>query len=152
MAGRIIAQMVAMGLQVGVRVFAQVYQEVARGAAKGGGSAGAKQAVNEGAKAVRKKLSAQMPLEEAYKVLDLPPAASAEEIMTKYDHLFEATDRNNGGNLYLQSKVYRAKESIEAFEPEKLGGAAGTPPADAAKSAGPDEKSGGGKDDDGKKK
>lgn len=67
--------------------------------------------------------------QEAYKVLDVPTSASAEEIVAvsplscpsrdatfahgctrylllqKYDHLFHATDRKNGGNLYLQSKV-----------------------------------------------
>jgi hypothetical protein len=53
---------VAMGVQVGVRVFAQVYQEVAHSAKKGGGQ-GAKDAMNQGASAVRTKLSQQMALE-----------------------------------------------------------------------------------------
>eukprot|EP00035_Acanthoeca_spectabilis_P037612 m.46321 g.46321 ORF g.46321 m.46321 type:complete len:151 (+) comp8741_c1_seq1:908-1360(+) len=130
MAGRIIAQMVAMGVQVGVRVFAQVYQEVANNA-KRGGTAGAKQAANEGAKAVRSKLSHQMPLDEAYKVLDVPTSASAEEIVAKYDHLFHATDRKNGGNLYLQSKVYRAREAIDTHEAEKMAAIKPDPAAEA---------------------
>lgn len=34
--------------------------------------------------------------------------------MAKYEKLFEINDKKKGGSFYLQSKVYRAKEALEA--------------------------------------
>lgn len=36
-----------------------------------------------------------------------------ETIEKNYKHLFEVNDKAKGGSLYLQSKVYRAKERID---------------------------------------
>lgn len=32
----------------------------------------------------------------------------------RYEHLFRINDKSNGGTLYLQSKVVRAKERVDA--------------------------------------
>ncbi|CAD5221134.1 unnamed protein product [Bursaphelenchus xylophilus] len=66
-------------------------------------------------------------LQEALQILDVKAPLKTEEVQKKYDHLFKVNDKANGGTLYLQSKVYRAKERIDAElsnetpkEPEEL--------------------------------
>lgn len=77
--------------------------------------------------------NSSMSLEEAAKILNLPPTATREEMtqviqrhmymqiesltIQKYQHLFKMNDRANGGSFYLQSKVVRAREAYE----ERLG-------------------------------
>ncbi|VDN44760.1 unnamed protein product, partial [Gongylonema pulchrum] len=54
--------------------------------------------------------------QEAMKILDVQDPLNAKEVETSYRHLFAINDKTKGGSLYLQSKVYRAKERIdEAF-------------------------------------
>ena len=79
------------------------------------------------------RAATQMSLEEAHKILGAPPGTPAAELVRRYNHLFRANDEC--GSFYLTSKVYRARERIEAeVGPlEEEGGAAGgesTPPAE----------------------
>lgn len=53
----------------------------------------------------------QLTLQEAQMILGVEPGATWAEISKKFDHLFQANERN--GSFYLQSKVYRAKERLE---------------------------------------
>eukprot|EP00887_Chlorella_sp_A99_P001118 scaffold14.g1118.t1 len=53
----------------------------------------------------------QLTLQEAQMILGIESGATWEEIVKKYDHLFEANQKS--GSFYLQSKVYRAKERLE---------------------------------------
>nr|GMD20585.1 mitochondrial import inner membrane translocase subunit PAM16 like 2-like [Ipomoea batatas]GME18206.1 mitochondrial import inner membrane translocase subunit PAM16 like 2-like [Ipomoea batatas] len=57
---------------------------------------------------------------EARQVLGVAENSSWEEIMQKYDNLFEQNAKN--GSFYLQSKVHRAKECLEAVYQSKSEG------------------------------
>lgn len=56
-------------------------------------------------------------VDEAYKILSVKPAAegpSMEAVAERYKILFERNDPKKGGSFYLQSKIYRARERLEA--------------------------------------
>ena len=53
----------------------------------------------------------QLTVQEANQILGIESGATWEEIMKKYNHLFDANQKH--GSFYLQSKVYRAKERLE---------------------------------------
>ena len=60
-----------------------------------------------------------MTLDEACKILNVPkPAdgasANMEEVMERFKRLFDANNPEKGGSFYLQSKIVRARERIEA--------------------------------------
>lgn len=55
----------------------------------------------------------QMSLEEAMRILNVDKL-SAEEVEEKYKHLLRVNSRSQSGSFYLQSKVYRARERINA--------------------------------------
>ncbi|KAM7273770.1 hypothetical protein ACFE04_028434 [Oxalis oulophora] len=50
---------------------------------------------------------------EARQVLGLSEKSSWEEVMKRYEHLFEQNAKN--GSFYIQSKVHRAKECLESI-------------------------------------
>jgi len=52
-------------------------------------------------------------LQESMQILDIK-GLDKEEAERRFKHLFEINDKDQGGSLYLQSKVYRAKERIDA--------------------------------------
>jgi import inner membrane translocase subunit TIM16 len=123
---RIITQIVFVGSRVVGRAFNEAYRQAsassqyARAQAKagGGGSAGTTGRAN---------IAAGMTLDEACKILNVkPPATKAarlaeggadaemEEVYARFKRLFDANDPQKGGSFYLQSKVLRARERIEA--------------------------------------
>ncbi len=57
-------------------------------------------------------------LEEACKILNVKPPqngkANMEEVMERFKRLFDVNEPSKGGSFYLQSKVLRARERIEA--------------------------------------
>uniref|UniRef100_A0A0N5A8G1 Mitochondrial import inner membrane translocase subunit tim-16 n=1 Tax=Syphacia muris TaxID=451379 RepID=A0A0N5A8G1_9BILA len=52
-------------------------------------------------------------LQEAMQILNVKQPLNAEEVEENYKRLFAVNDKSKGGSLYLQSKVYRAKERID---------------------------------------
>ncbi|KHN82033.1 Mitochondrial import inner membrane translocase subunit tim-16 [Toxocara canis] len=52
-------------------------------------------------------------LQESMQILNVKEPLNKEEVEAKYKHLFDVNDKSKGGSLYLQSKVYRAKERID---------------------------------------
>ncbi|XP_075984784.1 mitochondrial import inner membrane translocase subunit Tim16 [Anticarsia gemmatalis] len=105
-----IAQIIVLGAQVVGRAFARALkQEIAASqeAAKraGGGP--------EGTRRAAANASTGLTLEEAMQILNLDKL-EAEKINKNYDHLFTANDKSKGGSFYLQSKIVRAKERIDA--------------------------------------
>jgi mitochondrial import inner membrane translocase subunit TIM16 len=110
--------MIIGGRVVG-RAFAEAYRQANASSqyarAQGGaGGAGTRGAAN---------VSAGMTLDEACKILNVkspggpsssPPAAELEEVLGRYKRLFDANDPQKGGSFYLQSKVVRARERLEA--------------------------------------
>ncbi|VCU39850.1 Bgt-2470, partial [Blumeria graminis f. sp. tritici] len=57
-------------------------------------------------------------LEEACKILNMKPPIggnmNAEEVTERFKKLFDVNDPKKGGSFYLQSKVLRARERMEA--------------------------------------
>lgn len=62
-----------------------------------------------------------MTREEALKILNIEIAeeadAEAQEIMARFDTLFEKNQPERGGSFYIQSKVYFAKEFLMQDHP-----------------------------------
>ncbi|XP_026735533.1 mitochondrial import inner membrane translocase subunit tim16 [Trichoplusia ni] len=105
-----IAQIIVLGAQVVGRAFARALkQEIAASqeAAKraGGGP--------EGTRRAAANASTGLTLEEAMQILNLDKL-EPEKINKNYDHLFSVNDKSKGGTFYLQSKIVRAKERIDA--------------------------------------
>ncbi|KAJ3360607.1 hypothetical protein HDU91_004476 [Kappamyces sp. JEL0680] len=69
-----------------------------------------------------------MSLDEAKKILDVEEKGkiTKEAIEKKYGRLFEVNDPKNGGSIYVQSKVFRAKERLELEMKEGAGSARDT--------------------------
>jgi import inner membrane translocase subunit TIM16 len=53
-----------------------------------------------------------MSLEEARMILGVEANASLEDVTARFAKMFEANEKN--GSFYLQSKIHRARERIEA--------------------------------------
>ncbi|GAB1316082.1 mitochondrial import inner membrane translocase subunit TIM16 [Madurella fahalii] len=114
MAYRIITQVVVIGTRVLGRAFSEAYKQAAassqyqRAQAKAG----------NGSATGRASLSSGMTLDEACKILNVKPPqggkADMEEVMERFKRLFDNNDPKKGGSFYLQSKILRARERIEA--------------------------------------
>ncbi|KAL2147510.1 hypothetical protein VTI28DRAFT_8765 [Corynascus sepedonium] len=114
MAHRLITQVVFIGTRVVGRAFAEAYKQAAassqyqRAQAKAG----------NGGLSGRASLSSGMTLDEACKILNVKPPqggkADMEEVMERFKRLFDNNDPKKGGSFYLQSKILRARERIEA--------------------------------------
>lgn len=99
------------------RAFAEAYKQASassqyqRAQAKNGGGTG-------GGGGGGVNLSTGMTLDEACKILNVKPPqggkANMEEVMDRFKRLFDSNEPKNGGSFYLQSKILRARERIEA--------------------------------------
>lgn len=58
-------------------------------------------------------LSSGISLEEAKLILDIKDINDLQSVDKNFNHLFEMNDKSKGGSLYMQSKVYRAKERLD---------------------------------------
>uniref|UniRef100_A0AC35TYA5 Mitochondrial import inner membrane translocase subunit TIM16 n=1 Tax=Rhabditophanes sp. KR3021 TaxID=114890 RepID=A0AC35TYA5_9BILA len=52
-------------------------------------------------------------LHESCQILNVKEPFDIKKIEENYTRMFEVNDKVNGGSLYLQSKIYRAKERID---------------------------------------
>lgn len=105
-----LVQIIVVGATAVGRAFARALkQEIAASqeAAKraGGGREGAQSA----ATSARTGIS----IEEAKNILNVKEM-DPQKIQENYDFLFKINDKAKGGSFYLQSKVYRAKERLDA--------------------------------------
>ena len=89
------------------RAFATAYQQALHNARKEGATA-AKEAL-------KPKRGAMTP-GEAVEILHLPEggAADATQVAARYDKLYAMNDPSKGGSFYLQSKILRAREALDA--------------------------------------
>lgn len=103
------------GSRVLGRAFAEAYKQAAassqyqRAQAKSG----------NGSPTGAKSLGSGMTLDEACKILNIKQPsktdpANMEEVMDRFKRLFDANNPEKGGSFYLQSKILRARERIEA--------------------------------------
>lgn len=91
-----------MGAGILGRAVVQAYQQALANSARGGAAAA-------GGRAARGRISTQ----EAAEVLGLEESSGLKEIYGKYDKLFNANDAKKGGSIYLQAKIYHAKNALE---------------------------------------
>uniref|UniRef100_A0A0D6R7A5 Uncharacterized protein n=1 Tax=Araucaria cunninghamii TaxID=56994 RepID=A0A0D6R7A5_ARACU len=105
MAAKLLANLIVMGSGILARAFVQAYRQALANASKTGVAQEAMQ------NAVR-KTSKAMTEQEARQILGVSEHAPWEEVLQKYDSLFERNAKS--GSFYLQSKVHRAKECLEA--------------------------------------
>ncbi|XP_021759131.1 mitochondrial import inner membrane translocase subunit PAM16 like 2-like [Chenopodium quinoa] len=110
MASRILAQILVMGSGILVRAVAQAYRQAIANASKTG-------AAQEAMQNTVRKASKAITEQEARQILGVPENAAWEDILKKYDVLFERNAKQ--GSFYLQSKVYRAKECLESVYQNK---------------------------------
>ncbi|KAJ6970888.1 hypothetical protein NC653_035229 [Populus alba x Populus x berolinensis] len=109
MAARLLANLLVMGSGIMVRAFAQAYRQALANASKSGVAHETVQNIRRGSK--------MMAEPEARQVLGITEHSTWEEILQKYDKLFENNAKN--GSFYLQSKVHRAKECLEEVYQKK---------------------------------
>ncbi|CAN6804191.1 unnamed protein product [Brassica oleracea] len=110
LASRIIAQFIVMGSGILGRAFFQAYRQAIANASKTGV---AQEAMQNAVRKAGKAINAQ----EARQILGVTEQTSWEEILLKYDKLFE--NNAKAGSFYLQSKVVRAKECLEVVHRTK---------------------------------
>jgi import inner membrane translocase subunit TIM16 len=113
-AHRLVTQVVLIGSRVLGRAFAEAYKQASASSQYQRAQAKAGNPVNG-----RANLSTGMTLDEACKILDVKPPQggkmeNAEQVMERFKKLFDANDPTKGGSFYLQSKVLRARERLEA--------------------------------------
>lgn len=109
MAAKILANLIVVGSTILARSFVQAYRQALANASKNGVAQEAVQNI--------KRSSKTMTDAEARQILGVSENTSWEEIMQRYDNLFERNAKN--GSFYLQSKVHRAKERLEAIHQPK---------------------------------
>lgn len=123
-----IAQIIVLGAQVVGRAFARALKQeisASQEAAKraGGGP--------EGARRAAANASTGVTLEEAMQILNIDKL-DPEKIQKNYEHLFSVNDKAKGGSFYLQSKIVRAKERIDAEFKQKQPKEEPSPPRDTS--------------------
>lgn len=94
--------MIVMGSGMVMRAVSQAYRQAIVNASRTGVAQEAVQSVT------RKGMTEH----EARQILGVAPNAAWEDVVTKYETLFENNMKR--GSFYLQSKVVRAKECLEA--------------------------------------
>ncbi|GAB4847680.1 hypothetical protein Ancab_026742 [Ancistrocladus abbreviatus] len=105
MAAKILANLIVMGSGILLRAFAQAYRQALANASKTG-------VTQETVQNTVLRASRAITEQEARQILGITENSTWEEILKKYDALFERNGMQ--GSFYLQSKVHRAKECLEA--------------------------------------
>ncbi|KAJ8639264.1 hypothetical protein MRB53_015958 [Persea americana] len=105
MAAKILANLVIMGSGILARALVQAYRQALANASKSG-------VAQETLQNAVRRASKTMTEQEARQILGITESSSWEEVLQKYDTLFERNAKS--GSFYLQSKVHKAKECLEA--------------------------------------
>ncbi|XP_039140520.1 mitochondrial import inner membrane translocase subunit PAM16 like 2-like [Dioscorea cayenensis subsp. rotundata] len=104
MAAKLLANLIIMGSGILGRAVVQAYRKALENANKTGV---AQETLNN-----IRRASRAMTEQEARQILGVTEQSSWDEIVQKYDILFERNAKN--GSFYLQSKVHRAKECLDS--------------------------------------
>ncbi|CAL0303006.1 unnamed protein product [Lupinus luteus] len=112
MASKILANLIVMGGGILARAVVQAYRQALANASKNG-------VAQETIQNTLRRASKVMTEQEAQQILGVTEETPWEEIMRKYNTMFENNAKN--GSFYLQSKVYRAKECLESFKAKDQG-------------------------------
>ncbi|KAJ4829372.1 hypothetical protein Tsubulata_049100 [Turnera subulata] len=105
MAAKILANLLVMGSTILGRAFIQAYRQALANASKSG-------VAQETIQNTMRKGAKAMTEQEARQILGVSEGTAWEEVLKKYDTLFQNNAKN--GSFYIQSKVQRAKECLEA--------------------------------------
>ncbi|KAK9098146.1 hypothetical protein Syun_025191 [Stephania yunnanensis] len=105
MAAKILANLIVMGSGILARAFVQAYRQALTNASKSG-------VAQETIQNTVRRASMAMTEAEARQILGVSEGSPWEEVLQKYDTLFQRNAQS--GSFYLQSKVHRAKECLEA--------------------------------------
>jgi import inner membrane translocase subunit TIM16 len=116
MASKLIANLIVMGGGVVLRAISQAYRQAIVNASKTG-------VAQETVQNMAHKASKTMTEHEARQILGVAESAPWEEVVRKYETLFE--NNMKAGSFYLQSKVFRAKECLEAAREQQAKAAKG---------------------------
>jgi len=103
MASRILANLLVAGSGALFRAASQAWQKALENARKSGVAADAASSASAG---LRRQ---HMSLEEARKILNVTSSATKEEMLERFAKTFE---KNEGASFYVQSKLFRAKETL----------------------------------------
>jgi len=103
MAARVLIGLVVGAAQVFVRAGLSAYQQALVNARKQGMTADTVK---------RAGGASTMALEEAYKILGVSAGTPREEVLARFRHMWKINE--GSGSFYLQSKVFRAMEAIDA--------------------------------------
>ncbi|KAM0790890.1 hypothetical protein ACM66B_004729 [Microbotryomycetes sp. NB124-2] len=155
-APRLISQIVIVGSQILGRAFVEAWRQAARNArASPAAGQASSSASNSAQDSISRNLN--MTLDEAAQILnvrrqDLAQESELAKMLKNFDHLFEANkpltaEGKPHSSHYLQSKIVRAKERIEAEMPNLRGdaqaGAAESPATGTGPASGGSTSSGG---------
>ncbi|KAF5452027.1 hypothetical protein F2P56_027067 [Juglans regia] len=110
MAAKILANLLVMGSGILARAVVQAYRQALTNASKSG-------VAQETLQNTVRRASKAMTEQEARQILGVSEQTAWDEILKKYDALFERNAKN--GSFYLQSKVHRAKECLEPVYRDK---------------------------------
>ncbi|KAI0129656.1 Pam16-domain-containing protein [Xylariales sp. AK1849] len=114
MAYRLVTQVVIIGSRVVSRAFVEAYKQ----AQASSNYQRAQAKINPNAASAQASINSSMTLTEACNILNVKPPqggkANMEDVMERFKKLFDVNDPQKGGSFYLQSKVLRARERIEA--------------------------------------
>ncbi|KAK3414573.1 mitochondrial import inner membrane translocase subunit PAM16 like 2 [Eucalyptus grandis] len=105
MAAKILANLIVMGGGIMARALVQAYRQALANASKTG-------VAQETLQNTVRRASKAMTEQEARQILGVTEETAWEDILKKYDALFERNAKN--GSFYIQSKVHRAKECLES--------------------------------------
>ncbi|GAU41122.1 hypothetical protein TSUD_288120 [Trifolium subterraneum] len=109
-AARILANLIVMGGGILAKAVVQAYRQALTNASKNG-------VAQETIQNTIRKASKTITEQEARQILGVTEETPWEDIIKKYERLFENNAKN--GSFYLQSKVYRAKEVLESINKGK---------------------------------
>ncbi|RZC60362.1 hypothetical protein C5167_022120 [Papaver somniferum] len=118
-AAKILANLIIMGSGIMVRAFAQAYKQALNTFVVSQSSLGYCLPLDASKSGVAQetlqnavhKVTKTMTEAEARQILGVSEQTSWEEVLKRYDTLFERNAKS--GSFYLQSKVHRAKEMLE---------------------------------------
>lgn len=103
---------------IGTRVVGRAFTEAYKQASASSNYQRAQQKAGGTSTSGRASLAGGMTLQEAVNILNVKPPkggqADMEEVMDRFKRLFDVNDPKKGGSFYLQSKILRARERIEA--------------------------------------
>jgi import inner membrane translocase subunit TIM16 len=104
---RLLAQLGVMGFSIASKAFMTAYAQAVQTAKQGGGAANVAKTV-----ARRNKMQGS----QARQILNLDAHDELVDLKlvdAQFERYFAANDPDKGGSFYLQSKIFRAKESLE---------------------------------------